>query len=141
MTSNSDILTECDKAFLTSLLDILKKHLPREIRSYNTIYNYWYHYDKINGNRANLRSDRWNFQFYRHRYGKAENCTLISISGLKVRFKEKELLFFLHPSPTSERYIHLAKPFAKRISKILKSTFVLDQYQIVNRFHYVRPPI
>uniref|UniRef100_A0A1A9VRK2 N-acetyltransferase domain-containing protein n=1 Tax=Glossina austeni TaxID=7395 RepID=A0A1A9VRK2_GLOAU len=83
MTSSSDILTECDKAFLTSLLDILKKHLPREIRSYNTIYNYWYHYDKINENRANLRSDRWNFQFYRHRYGKTGNCTLISISGLK----------------------------------------------------------
>uniref|UniRef100_A0A1A9Z2E4 N-acetyltransferase domain-containing protein n=1 Tax=Glossina pallidipes TaxID=7398 RepID=A0A1A9Z2E4_GLOPL len=68
MASNSDILTECDKVFLTSLLHILKKHLPREIRSYNTIYNYWYHYDKINENRANLRSDRWNFQFYRHRY-------------------------------------------------------------------------
>lgn len=97
MTSNSDILTECDKAFLTSLLDILKKHLPREIRGYNTIYNYWYHYDKINGNRANLRSDRWNFQFYRHRYGKAENCTLISISGLKDYIIG---LFTLEPSGT-----------------------------------------
>uniref|UniRef100_A0A1A9WCC4 N-acetyltransferase domain-containing protein n=1 Tax=Glossina brevipalpis TaxID=37001 RepID=A0A1A9WCC4_9MUSC len=83
MASNNDILIECDKGFLKSLLDILKKHLPREIRNYNTVYNYWYHYDKMNENRSNLKSDRWNFQFYRHRYGKMENCTVISISGLK----------------------------------------------------------
>ncbi|XP_061396531.1 uncharacterized protein LOC133332167 [Musca vetustissima] len=77
----SDILMECSQQQLREMLDILKANLPRRIQQHNFIYSYLFHWEKINANRQQLKSDRWNLRFYTHRYGKPENCTLISLNG------------------------------------------------------------
>ncbi|XP_011294569.1 uncharacterized protein LOC101899881 isoform X1 [Musca domestica] len=77
----SDILLECSQLQLRTMLDILKSQLPRRIQQHNFIYSYLYHYERINANREQLKSERWNLRFYTHRYGKLENCTLITLNG------------------------------------------------------------
>ena len=81
---NLDILIEFNKESLNKLLNILKDELPHKIRQYNYLYSYLYHYDTLNENRNEIKSDRWNVRFYGHRYGKLENCTIITITGRKV---------------------------------------------------------
>ena len=82
--TNPDILIEFDKVVLKKLLNILKDELPHKIRQYNYLYSYLYHYDTLNENRNKIKLDRWNVRFYGHRYGKLENCTIITITGSKV---------------------------------------------------------
>ncbi|XP_073848972.1 uncharacterized protein [Musca autumnalis] len=57
----SDILLECSQQQLRSI--------------------YLHHYGRINGNRENLKSQCWNLRLYTHRYGRLENCTLLSLNG------------------------------------------------------------
>ncbi|XP_065369744.1 uncharacterized protein LOC135962002 [Calliphora vicina] len=80
---NLDILVEYNKDSLTILLNLLKRELPHKIRQYNFLYSYLYHYDTLNKNRNKIMSDRWNVRFYGHRYGKLENCTIVTINGKK----------------------------------------------------------
>ncbi|KAM7343864.1 uncharacterized protein ACRADG_010769 [Cochliomyia hominivorax] len=83
MSSDSDILIEFNKETLKTLLKLLKHELPQKIRQYNFLYSYLYHYDTLNNNRNKIISDRWNVRFYGHRYGKIENCTIVTINGCK----------------------------------------------------------
>ncbi|XP_073848093.1 uncharacterized protein [Musca autumnalis] len=77
----SDILLECSQQQLRSMLGTLKLCLPRRIQQHNFIHSYFYHYERINANRDKLKSERWNLRLYTHRYGRLENCTLLSLNG------------------------------------------------------------
>ncbi|XP_005183055.2 uncharacterized protein LOC101895480 isoform X2 [Musca domestica] len=83
---DTDVLVECTKPQLEAMLAVLKPLLPRRTQQHNFIRSYLYHYDNINNNRHDLKSDRWNVRFYTHRSGDPNNCTLITINSYRDYF-------------------------------------------------------
>lgn len=82
--TSPDILVELKKSSLIDFLNVLKEELPHKIRQYNYLLCYLSHYETLNKNRHQIASDRWNVRFYGHRYGKRENCTIVTITKSRV---------------------------------------------------------